>query len=174
MQNLRLLPNCLQNNNKYLFFHTQDYQITKKKKSLSHEALSIFSNHGLCIVDVREFWKYLFCNWVSWLKVRLNEIWQLHSTLLSGLKNWFANFCTNPAGDLPRTRPVNCTPSPIVYVSLVYWAKFLNLILFYWYQAIRSQNINKNATQRNSLERNCSSSACGDPAGAKRDESSEH
>lgn len=80
-----------------------------------------------------------------------------------------ANFCTNPAGYLLRTQPVNRTPSQILYVSLVYWAKFLNLILFYWYQAIRSQNINKNATQRNSLERNCSSSACGDPAGAERE-----
>ena len=32
---------------------------------------------------------------------------------------------------------------------------------------MRSQNINKNATQRKSLDRNCSSSACGDPAGAE-------
>jgi len=33
---------------------------------------------------------------------------------------------------------------------------------------MRSQNINKKATQRKSFDRNCSSSACGDPAGAER------
>lgn len=32
MQNLRLLPNFLQNDNKYFFFHTQDYQITNQMK----------------------------------------------------------------------------------------------------------------------------------------------